>query len=1377
MKYFSKISPAASSASIFILVAIFMAVLKPESLQYEASSSKKALLESYYDSEQGEEGLEVNGVRYDGYEKYAYVMEAFRRGQVDINASAKYPTYKPGYLQQEIQSAYARRARARTASVDATFIERGPVNLPGRTRSIVVDAGDASEQTWFAGAVGGGIWKTTNAGLNWIELTADQPNIAIASLAQSPANPDVLYGGTGEKAFTGISASNGQGILKSTDGGDTWAFIPSTNTVQFANVNRIIVNPEDENTLLVATSENRYFDDDPGTNHIYKSTDGGVSWEETYTSNFVIGQLIFQPDDFNIQYAAINNGTVLKSTDGGESWGTPVKIKISPIDSETGTFDLLENPDIGRIELAIAHQNHDMLYASLNTGLSELYVSYNAGETWVKCIEPSETRSLDWLGGQGNYDNTIMVSPLNDSLVYMGGVNMESFRLGTIQTTDSVRALDPVLEGTDGIIEVWNLFTDEGVEITTDEFSSVEIRFGVSQRAHRFTVPEGSTSGVPAEDYKYENYVNVPFQVWDVENNQQLMVSWRDNNQNGVFDLNDDPNSSREYIFVNQIPYVDKADDRITEDGGYQFRNTYLVWLVTPENVGWNENNISGATIGLSLSQKIFSQVRGNYVVVANAYQFGPGGYVGPNHVLDFHVDHHQLLPINISEDAFTILNTNDGGVFVSDTSDTPGRREQAFTMRSNGYNTTTYYGADMAPDTEEFFAGAQDRGTHLSTNGESASSITEYTEVIFGDGFETIWHVSDPDQLIGGSQFNGLGRSDDGGETFVPADFGLQDDGPFVTRLSNSYIDQDLLFAVGGSGVYRSNNFGRNWTYSIIDDERWSFWSGADVEVSQADPQIVWAGGGMIEGDFPFNIFVSHDGGFEFEATNNFDDLGVSTGIYSHPFERETAYVLFAVANQAKILKTTDLGQTWEDITQFENGESLNGFPDVSVYSLLVMPYDTDIIWAGTEIGIVESFDGGETWALRSDPNFRAVNVWDMKVKGDKVVLATHGRGVWTATIPELANASTPQPVLGPVLNSLGQSTEEFTMLVNTELRAVYDSLEVYFDDELVVLLPGNDSVGIETIRIDMEETGTYNVHVEAVKDGIRYRTAELSIIISPFFPVQDGYSNTFEETNDDFTLDRFNISGQTGFSSGILHTVHPYPEGSALGTNEVNLTAKLNIPIRVAEEDAFIRFREVVIVETGEDGSEFGDEEFWDYVIVEGSLDGATWVPLLDGYDASANDTWEGLYLGQGNGSEQHFQPREINILDTFNPGDVIQIRFRLFSDPFAAGWGWAIDNLYIQEEPVISGVNDPEIASKVSIYPNPSFGLVNLELQNVLNGQVQLRVIDYSGRNMLEQRFVNRTGTLNDHIDLSALPMGIYVIELNNGSDRVTKKILKF
>ena len=136
---------------------------------------------------------------------------------------------------------------------------------------------------------------------------------------------------------------------------------------------------------------------------------------------------------------------------------------------------------------------------------------------------------------------------------------------------------------------------------------------------------------------------------------------------------------------------------------------------------------------------------------------------------------------------------------------------------------------------------------------------------------------------------------------------------------MANAKSNPDRVFAVGVSGVWRSENFGKSWDLTPI-DAQWSFTNRMDIEVSEADTDIIWAGGAMTNGR---RIFVSTDGGTSFSPTSVYpnEELGTVSGLGAHPDEPETGYALFSFARRPKVLRTRDLGQTWEDISGFETG------------------------------------------------------------------------------------------------------------------------------------------------------------------------------------------------------------------------------------------------------------------------------------------------------------------------------------------------------------------------------------------------------------------------------------------------------------------------
>jgi hypothetical protein len=152
-------------------------------------------------------------------------------------------------------------------------------------------------------------------------------------------------------------------------------------------------------------------------------------------------------------------------------------------------------------------------------------------------------------------------------------------------------------------------------------------------------------------------------------------------------------------------------------------------------------------------------------------------------------------------------------------------------------------------------------------------------------------------------------------------------------------------------------------------------------------------------------------------------------------------------------------------------------------------MPFDTDIIWAGTEIGLFVSNDKGESWSYSAN-GLPAVAIWDMKIVDDQVVVGTHGRGIWTVTLPELSNYEQPDVTLAPRLNSSVQFGDELTL--NASLRSVYDSTHVMLGNSVQATV-FNDAIVDSTIKVLPTVGGSQKVYLKSYVDGRAYLSAPI--------------------------------------------------------------------------------------------------------------------------------------------------------------------------------------------------------------------------------------------------------------------------------------------
>ena len=909
----------------------------------------------------------------DQFLQYHHDIRASADGEID---------YPPAYRYKAFQKAMA---ALKTESTRLNWVERGPGNVGGRSRPILIDPDDPDRHTWWIGSVSGGLWKTINRGLVWQHQTDDLPIMAVTSLAMADSDRNVIYMGTGE-GFGNIDGVAGNGIFRSNDKGETWEHLSATMNGDFRFVNRLAVSPADADVVVAATNAG-----------IFRTEDGGMTWKNVFhhrSTSFkgAAQDLRAQPGNFNMQIAGINSIGVFFSVDAGNTWE---KADVSWIDG------------FRRLELAYSSGEPNVAYVSTEGGRSaQLYRSTDGGMTFV----PTIGTAFDWHQGQGWYDNTLAVDPFDSRTVFLGGVE-----LWRAQVSE-----DPISRPSDfdiSEVDEWIIFVNFGgsafggrvsyldpdaVDVSPADYGTLEIRLGQgTQKAHRFWVLENAGTnedggdGVPFSQYKYGDYVEVPFQIWDTDNDRQLMFSFRDQADDGEFNLiqrftdaGSRDNQSREYMFIHKYDYdAENPTESIAADGGLVNGLLYFLWPVIYNDVTWDPDGMSSQTITIEYS-------------VMGGFEHRIDNWADEARVT--HVDHHGLEPLVMdeAEERFWLLNTNDGGAAVStDNGHTFQELDKAFA----GFNTAQFYGVSKKPGSAVYLAGAQDNGTWLSFG--NPDNKRGWTHVLDGDGFETVWHAEDPNKLLGTIQYGMVFRSSDGGSSWQearPIDFG---NGLFLTSLASSDKSPDEVYTIKGQGIYSSRDFGQTWKLTRI-TSGWSRWSGGKVRVSIADPDVVWAGFGM-SWSSDQTLHVSEDAGETFEpaampAVERSPDTVIS-GLATHPTERGTAYALFSSYGFAKVLETKDFGDTWTDLSAFDSrGQSTNGFPDVAVYDLVVMPHAPNVLWVGTEIGLFRSNSYGKEWSYANN-GLPAVSVWRMKIRDGEVVVGTHGRGVWTVPIDEI--------------------------------------------------------------------------------------------------------------------------------------------------------------------------------------------------------------------------------------------------------------------------------------------------------------------------------------------------------------------------------------
>jgi len=287
---------------------------------------------------------------------------------------------------------------------------------PARGGRVVAVTGVPGEpEVYYFGAVGGGVWKTNDAGRTWRPIFDGQPVASIGAIAVAPSDHEVIYVGSGE-ADMRSSISGGNGMYKSTDGGHTWARIGLTASRQ---IGRILVDPKDENRVFVAALGHAY---GPNAERgVYRSNDGGRNWQRVLFKDENTGaiDLAFEPGNPQTIYAALwqtrrppwsvyapSNGPgsgLYRSKDGGEHWE-----QVSGLG--------MPSEGLGRMGIAFASGNAQRIYLVADAKEGGLFRSDDGGQNWKRVSNDKRVWERGWYFGE------VSVDPKDPDTVYLPNV-------------------------------------------------------------------------------------------------------------------------------------------------------------------------------------------------------------------------------------------------------------------------------------------------------------------------------------------------------------------------------------------------------------------------------------------------------------------------------------------------------------------------------------------------------------------------------------------------------------------------------------------------------------------------------------------------------------------------------------------------------------------------------------------------------------------------------------------------------------------------------------------------------------------------------------------------------------------------------------------
>jgi photosystem II stability/assembly factor-like uncharacterized protein len=382
---------------------------------------------------------------------------------------------------------------------------------PYRGGRVVAVAGDPSHShIFYFGSTGGGVWKTVDGGLFWENVSDGYfKRASVGGIAVAPSDPNVIYVGMGEATIRG-NVSHGDGVYKSTDAGKTWTHLGLEDT---RNIGKVRVHPTDHNIVYVAALGHAH-----GPNEqrgLFRSRDGGMSWDRILYVNENVGihDLSIDPNNPRIMYAAawaarrnphqlISGGEgcgIYKSTDGGDTWQEITRNKGLP----TGP--------VGKIGVAVSPAQADRVYAIVESKESAVYRSDDGGDSWERLCDEHDLSGRPW------YYQHIIADPRDPNTVW--ALNVRCYRsIDGGRTFQLVAAphgdnhdlwIDPAnprrmilgndggatvtYDGGEGWTSLYNQPTCEFYHVTTDNQTPYRI-YGAQQ--------DNSTISVPSRSYQ-----------------------------------------------------------------------------------------------------------------------------------------------------------------------------------------------------------------------------------------------------------------------------------------------------------------------------------------------------------------------------------------------------------------------------------------------------------------------------------------------------------------------------------------------------------------------------------------------------------------------------------------------------------------------------------------------------------------------------------------------------------------------------------------------------------------------------------------------------------------------------------------------------------
>jgi VCBS repeat-containing protein len=765
--------------------------------------------------------------------KHLGKLERFRQGlppdrfneeiyDLTMNPSTGVPDYQS---KLKVQQQIIERSRLKIGAVpgqdaDSPWYTIGPNNEAGRSRAALFDLADTADYNRvIAGGVSGGLWVNTditNPGVAWTRVTGVPGNLAVSVIIQDPTDTNVMYVGTGESYTTGDVAGNG--IYKSTNGGNTWIEVyPNSSTITttvnggqydvegYFYINDLAIwdhdnNPATQEHIYAALGEsfhskmNQTFKDFT-IYGLYRSVDGGITWSKIIVNHPDNGAVGEHFNDIDIQ--EVSNRLWLSTTrssyplEGGNFYfaepdGTSSITRVTPTWTSTPT-------DIRRTEIAPSETNTNTHYIIAEVdGEANLYKTTDNFTTITTLNEPQDDEvgmsPTDFTRGQSSYDLEIEVDPTDDDIVYAGGINWHRSNDGgttweqITKWNNSVAWFPNVTNISVSHADQHGLYfrpnaPDQAVVVND---GGVAYSTSLSQATNTTTFSDREDNFITTQFYRVAQTPD------DFAGDDLILGGTQDN---GTYQLS---NPNQALTAATSIQGGDGAATFFDQEGGdYSISNYVYNNSITRIDYDAAGNRDIGNWWGTSLSDDLsIPDNEGSFINPAALDSYNDVYFSNAGN------DVRVITDLDGTPSTFKINNVNTGSDYVT-----------ALEVSRHTTNTTTLFVGLRSGELKKITNAGVDGGAIITPN--IHNQVGSISDIHIGETEDDIYLTYYNYGINGNIMY-----SDDGGESWSNKEGNLPDI-PVFSILHNPYEEDEVI--VGTElGVWKTNNFTNpspNWT------------------------------------------------------------------------------------------------------------------------------------------------------------------------------------------------------------------------------------------------------------------------------------------------------------------------------------------------------------------------------------------------------------------------------------------------------------------------------------------------------------------------------------------------------------------------------------